>query len=591
MILFLELTMSLPLKPITQNYGNWIASVLILLVLLAAFVTACLGSISYMSSTEDEPRHLIRGIMLLETGDYRLNRHHPPFANVMNALPLLFIGDLRLPSTRSEAWERADTEGLAKTLYSLNGDHRHVTAHILNPARFVTVAFAAMTLAILFIVIKSDWGIVAASTFLFLCTLEPNMIAHSSLVTTDAWVALLIFATTYALYRYAKTLKKSHLGAFLILSFISLLTKYSSIPVAFLWLVLLAVIRIKNTSAAYPFMKRFIHAARLSLGVAFTWTLLLSAAYGFRFKPMAEISHADAARTEVHLQKIAAVTDGNVWLTKALQNGYRYLPLPFPEYILGFFGNVVIHDTYGHQSYLFGMRSIKGWWYYFPLAMLVKMPVPILVAIGALLAYFFVCAMRRITALHKSKQRIWILLGFHPEYVLLCVPLFFFTLSMKSSINIGIRHVLPVFPFISLAIGILLSKYWNLNGYARIPAVMVGIWLSLSSSGIYPYYLEYFNELAGGPSNGYKYLLGSNLNWGQDEFLVQDYIRNLPEGTLTYINPLHEVQKGVVVIEVGLLMGNSDKHRPQTAWLRDRFLAGEIKPKHRIAYTHMVFEF
>jgi hypothetical protein len=143
----------------------------------------------------------------------------------------------------------------------------------------------------------------------------------------------------------------------------------------------------------------------------------------------------------------------------------------------------------------------------------------------------------------------------------------------------------------ALAIGILVSKYWLKYGWAKIVVIIMGVWFLFSVVRIFPYHLEYFNELVGGPSNGYKYLLDSNLTWGQDKFLVQDYVDNLPADTTVYVNPQHEVKKGVVVINVNLLMGRFAEERPKTAWLRDRVLSGEIKPINRIAYTYMVFEF
>jgi hypothetical protein len=143
----------------------------------------------------------------------------------------------------------------------------------------------------------------------------------------------------------------------------------------------------------------------------------------------------------------------------------------------------------------------------------------------------------------------------------------------------------------ALAIGILVSKFWEKHGWVKIAALIMGVWFLTSTVRIYPYHLEYFNELVGGPSNGYKYLLDSNLNWNQDNFLVQDYVENLPPGTTFYVNPENEIEKGLVIIKVDLLMGRFENDRAKTAWLREGFLSGEIKPIDRIAYTHMVFEF
>jgi hypothetical protein len=130
-----------------------IASFIIPLVLIAAFVVSCLGGISYMSPTRDEARHLVWGIMLLKTGDYRLNKQHPFLANALNAVPLLFLDDLRLPSEESEAWKKADILNIYSDFVELNGQSLRFTRHVLNRARFVSVGLMAMTGVILFVVI------------------------------------------------------------------------------------------------------------------------------------------------------------------------------------------------------------------------------------------------------------------------------------------------------------------------------------------------------------------------------------------------------------------------------------------------------
>jgi hypothetical protein len=574
------------------TYGNRILrSVIIPLGLLAAFVASCLGAISYMSCTADEDLHLVRGIMLLKTGDYRLNRHHPPLANVSNAIPLLFMHDLRLPSTQSEEWKLAEKGRLSRMVAAANGGNRAFVKRILNPARLVTVAFMAVTAFILFMAVKKEWGIVAALAFLLLYILGPNIIAHSSLVTTDAWLVPLVFGATFALYRYTKTHRRIYLCIFAILAFLSLVTKYSAVPVAALWLVLLFLYQLKNAPTDYPFMKKICRAMLVPVTAALVWAFLLTAAYGFRFKTLAETTNNDRERIRIHLNIINDVAGGRPILAGALQDGYQHLPLPFPEYVIGFLGNVVVHDLYGHEAFLFGRYSKTGWWYYFPLAMLLKVPIPFLAGIAWLFLHAACRMLVRVFGQIKDRGRLLFSFDFRAEHVLITVPIFFFALAMASNVNIGLRHILPVFPFLALAIGIMISKYWSRYGLIRVSAFILAVWFLASSFRIFPHYLEYFNELIGGPSNGFKYLLDSNLDWGQDRFLVQDYVELLPRGTVVYVNPLHEVKRGLVIMNVDLLMGRFEKERPKTAWLRDKVLSGKIKPIDRIAYTHMVFEF
>ena len=151
--------------------------------------------------------------------------------------------------------------------------------------------------------------------------------------------------------------------------------------------------------------------------------------------------------------------------------------------------------------------------------------------------------------------------------------------------------ILPLLPFIYLGIALFVEKIWDRKLIYRIIVILLGLWYVASALFIYPHYLEYFNELVGGPKNGYKYLLDSNLTWGQNSFLIQDYIVRIDPEKEVYVNPTEPVKEGIVTYDVDILMGRDSAKREKTAWIREPLLNGEIEPIDRIAYTHMVFEF
>ena len=565
-------------------------------ILAVIFIVTCTTSISYKSRTRDEARHLVRGLMLLETSDYRLNKHHPVFANVLNAVPLMFIDDLVVPDTDTPEWENADKDKIAADLVELNGGSWNFVPTILNPARMVTIVAMAISVVILYFVILREWGTVPAVIFEILYTFSPNMIAHSRLVTTDAWVVPLIFGATFALYRYMKTRQLPGFITFTLLSFLSLITKYSAVPIAVFWLILLFIFEYQNQKKGVPRIRRFLSACSLPIVSAISWVILMTEAYGFRFTTLASTNYLDTATTNDHLSNIARATQSVSFLTKPLQNAYLHLKLPFAEYIQGFYENVILHDVYGHDSFLFGMYSKKGWWYFFPLVMLVKMPVAVLLAILALLGEHL-NNLRHTLAQWFMKKKKNMKISFpklQPFHVFFMIPALFFALSMKSSINLGIRHILVIFPFIYLGIGLLVQKHWNKKLIYTVMTVLLSIWYIISSLSIFPHYLEYFNELVGGPKNGYLYLLDSNLSWTQDKFYVDTYLDALPDGIGKgrdiYVNPLHEVKNGIVVYDVDILMGRDSGKRDDTAWIRNQLLDGKIAPTDRIAYTYLVFD-
>lgn len=547
------------------------------------FIITCITSISYKSRTRDEHRHLIRGTMLLETGDYRLNKHHPIFANVLNAIPVMFMEDMQLPSTNSDAWDNAEKDILSGELVEINGGSREFVPKILNPARTVTIIAIGISGIIFFFVTKKEWGEFVASVSTFLYLFSPNIIAHSRLVTTDVWIVPLIFFGTFSLYKYLRSPSRINLIIFVLLGFLSLITKYSAVPIAALWLLCIAIYRFQN--AKLSVLKKLIFAISVPFVTVVIWIVFLWGAYGFRFETLASTNYGDIERTQSHLDNISGLTKNMTFLREPLQNLYTSIKLPFPEYIQGFYENVILHDVYGHDSFLYGMYAKTGWWYYFPLTILIKEPIPIILGTLGILGFTVYKFVKSKPQFERWRSYIRI----NPGYVLILTPVFFMLLSMKSSINLGMRHILPVLPFLYLGIGILTKQLWEKKLHFKIVISLFLVWYGISAFSIYPHYLEYFNEFIGGPKNGYKYLLDSNLSWGQNTFLVEDYVDSLPEETSVFINPTEEVQKGTIIIDVDLLMGRDEAKREKTAWLREPLLSGEIEPTDRIANTHLVF--
>lgn len=562
-----------------------IAPVIIIALMATFFILLCADSVSYKSRTRDEHRHMVRGIMLLETWDYRLNKHHPIFANTLNAVPAVLNDQLVVPSTDSEAWENADKDTLAGELVEINGGSRFFVPDILNWSRLITSAFIAVTTVALGFVIWKEWGSIVAVIWAALMLFEPNIIANSRLVTTDAWIVPLVFGATLTLYFYMKSSTRARLILFIILSFLSLITKYSAVPIALLWLLLLWFHEMQK-SKDKKFIKRSLLALKIPTLIILSWIILMTAAYGFQFKTMADTNYADVERTEAHLDNISGLTKSVSFLRAPLQNAYTSLKLPFAEYFIGFFENVLLHDAYGHDSFLYGMYAKTGWWYYFPLALFVKMPVSIIIGV---LALAVVTAKKILAQKPKLIQSIKSY-RLKPSHILIIVPFFFFLLSMRSNINLGVRHILVVFPFLFLALAVYTAKFLRKGAIPIVIVSILGLWFAVSTFSIHPHYLEYFNEIAGGPENGYRYLLDSNLSWGQDAFLVEDYVSEAQLENDVHVNPLNEVSDGIVVIDVDLLMGRDVAKREKTSWLREPLLSGEIEPIDRIAYTYMVFE-
>ncbi len=159
------------------------------------------------------------------------------------------------------------------------------------------------------------------------------------------------------------------------------------------------------------------------------------------------------------------------------------------------------HAAKGHQAFLMGRHSRHGWWYFFPVALAVKSTPAEL----ALMALVVALACRPATW-RDPTRRLW-LLG---AGALLAA-------GMASSINIGHRYMLLIYPLVIL-LGV--DAIGALTGKLRVGAITLGVgllaWQATSAVAIAPHYLAYFNSFGGGPMEGYRYLVDSSLDWGQD---------------------------------------------------------------------------
>jgi 4-amino-4-deoxy-L-arabinose transferase-like glycosyltransferase len=149
----------------------------------------------------------------------------------------------------------------------------------------------------------------------------------------------------------------------------------------------------------------------------------------------------------------------------------------------------------GQAAFFKGELSNRGWWNYYLAAFLWKTPLVTLLLFAAAV----------IAQLKKSAA------GSFQLVFLLTPVLMLLIVSSSSNFAVGTRYLLPIYPFIHVFAGQLAESRGRLM---TVIFVLVS-WLAVSTSLVAPHYLAYFNESVGGPANGYKYLLDSNLDWGQ----------------------------------------------------------------------------
>jgi hypothetical protein len=193
----------------------------------------------------------------------------------------------------------------------------------------------------------------------------------------------------------------------------------------------------------------------------------------------------------------------------------KQLPVPMPSF---FYGLMVLqqHEHRGHSAYALGMRIMGGWWWYFPFALLVKEPVGLLLAVITSLLVATVAGIRAVASgncegISRRRPRVWL--------VVLVPLVIFMGWAMAGSIDIGVRHILPAIALLYLLATLGLARW-------RWPVVLVGLAsvACIETAMVHPDYLAFFNFVSGGPSNGQRWLLDSNLDWSQDQARLADYL-------------------------------------------------------------------
>jgi tetratricopeptide (TPR) repeat protein len=150
-------------------------------------------------------------------------------------------------------------------------------------------------------------------------------------------------------------------------------------------------------------------------------------------------------------------------------------------------------------AYLLGRLSDTGFWSYFPVTFATKTPLPTL---ALLIAALYFIARRKIAGA--------------AAFFLLTPATVYFILAVLSRLNIGLRHILQIYPFLFVLAGAAAAESWKRPRVMRPTVIVLGLWLVVEAAIIYPDHLAYFNEFAGGAKNGYRVAIDSNLDWGQD---------------------------------------------------------------------------
>ncbi|HJT75786.1 MAG TPA: glycosyltransferase family 39 protein [Gemmataceae bacterium] len=481
--------------------------------LLAAAVLAAHGALLVWeawgdSPTWDEVAHLPTGVRYWETGQFDLYRVNPPLVRLVAALPV-WVSRPRTsywcvdaaPYNRSEF-------AVAQDFVRLNGPR---SLWLYRLGRLACVPFSLLGAWTCFAWGRLLYGRPAGLLALTLWCFDPLVLGHGHLITCDVAGAATALASGYTFWLWLQ--KPGGLRALVAGLSLGLaeLTKTTNLLLFGIWPCAWLLWRFPPWR--FPAARWAAEGAQL-LTALLVALVVLNAGYGFEgtFDRLGDYQFV----SETFCGSGPNTAPGRVTWNRFVGTWLQDVPVPLPaNYLSGIDTQKKELEARLIVSQLRGVVRHGGWWYYYLYALLVKEPLGTLalVALAAAVPWFF----PRPPGAGRNES-------------LLLLPLlgFLVALSSQTGFTCHARYALPVLPFAFVLAGRIVpaAASWRLLAGAVLVCVLATVGSSLR---ICPHSLSYFNEAAGGPSNGHRHLLDSNLDWGQDLLYLRRWYEQHPE--------------------------------------------------------------
>ena len=571
------------------------------------------------SAIFDETAHISASYSYVAFGDMRLNPEHPPLIKDLAGLPLLFL-DINFDREK-EFWT-TDINGQWKAgnhiLYEAGNNPDKIIFFSRLPIILLSIALGWF----IFFWGKKLAGVSAGLLALSLYALSPNILGHSHFVTTDIGIAAFL---TFSFYFFLKFIKEPSWknvfwgGIFLGLLQLAKFSAVLAFPIFGLVIVIYPLLKVKRRKDIGTFSFKMKNLGNyLGKGiVAFAISLLLVwVVYALNTINMPEEKLAQT----VEFYFPSSDTNIKNTLTNQTLTTLAFNPITksLSEYFLGI-AMVFKRVSGGNSAYYFGEVSSQAFASYFPVVYLMKTPFPTLILILSALiistAKFF--SFLRKVVKNKGKE-FWERMFSYSRTHVTQISLFAFIilysyLSITGNLNIGFRHLFPILPFAFILTGTIVCPFIRkinskiIENSLRIITILLIVILFIEMIIFFPFYMSYFNQSAGGPFQGYRYVTDSNADWGQDLKRLKSFLEKNPqidkirvdyfgggnpefylgEKYIPWWDSKRPVEKGWYAISVNFLQGSlhdkSKKDDENYSWLKDK------KPVARVGTSIFIY--
>lgn len=494
--------------------GAWVdgwVGVVAIWAVAALYVLVAWVGVRGHASTFDEPLHVAAAVAAVQAGELGINPEHPPMWKYLAGLP--HIGANTGLDLSSEVRSAVRGDIVAQWAWAVGGLYGSGTdgEAIVARSRNVMLLFGAGLVGVAGMMAKRLGGGLAGLITAGLISADPLVLGHGGMVSNDVALTVMLLGVVWLGWEIRRGARWDWAGGMGlgVLVGLAACTKFTGVVAA------------PVLAAGLLLLARKPKWGALCIAVLMAYVTVW-AVYGFRYAPSPEgrlidttaiATRIGAMRQLAEGSTTAPPPDGATRMLLAIEKS-RLFPQAMTAGLLTTYG-----VTRSNPAFALGMHSMTGWWWYFPFAMLVKVPLGLLVVWGL-----------GVAAGVKNAGA--------GRAVVVCAGVLML-LSITSPLNIGVRHVLPVMALLTVAGGLSLAAKPRLAG-ALLTAVVLEVAL------VFPHTLAFFNLPARGI--GEQRLLGdSNLDWGQDLARLADWRKQHPEGVmyLAYWGTAHPAAYGL----------------------------------------------
>jgi len=492
------------------------------LVIVTSIVA--LASVWHDAPIVDEIPHIGAGYGYIIERSYQFNPEHPPLAKDLAGIALYFRG-INTPAAHQAFLAHRNTVNdqwtFGHDLLYKTPNNSADTISLIHAAKIPMLLFFILSAMIIFVWTRQLYDSRAGLLAVFLFSFSPTIIAHARFVTTDIPALFGVLLASYFFIKYLKDPTRYNFWLTAISFGIAMLTKFSTFLLVPYFLGLTILWGLAHQQSFRKHIKLILSTVSI---IIIGFVIIVGPVYQFH------VLNYESSRQKSDTTELLASADNRTLANTVIWASDKPILRPLAEYGLGLL-MVLQRNAGGNRAYFLGDLNNSGVKNYFPIVYSLKEPIPFLI----LLITAIIIGLSRLGLLREKLS--WFLKQYFTQVAMLSWILVYWVMAIYSTVNIGIRHLMPVYGFTFILIaGTLIQSFAYSKKYFKVIMSILLVWYAAEFMFIYPHYLTYFNQFAlirpsyvegqnGWIRGGHNYVVDSSLDWGQDLWRLGDWVK------------------------------------------------------------------